>query len=187
MRDDTTTTVSQSGISHIGAGPSSIFLAAVQGTITETKNTIRVWFSGAFTYYISAGPGYKSVARRNEQVLSKLFGTRFGVDTLWELTPWSWALDWVGNIGDVATNLAAFSNDGLIMRYGYVMYHQKVTDSRSLTARFKSDNTFQSTTATLVREYKMRQAATPYGFGLTWSGFNNRQLAIAAAIGLTRR
>lgn len=188
LRDETITSApSQSPFATIGAGPTSSHLTAVQGIITEKSDTIRVWFAGAFTYYISAGPSYISRAKKNEQIISKLFGTRFGIDTLWELSPWSWALDWVGNIGDVARNLAAFSNDGLVLRYGYVMYHQTTTETRSLVARFKSDNSLQSTTSTLVREQKLRQGATPFGFGLTWSGFNNRQLAIAAAIGLTRR
>lgn len=176
----------ESAFQTIGYGPTSVHLQAIQGVITEKSISTRVWFSGAFTYYISAGPSYISVAKRNEQILSKLFGTRFGIDTLWELTPWSWALDWVGNIGDVARNIAAFSNDGLILRYGYVMYHQKATETRSLTAIDKGSGRPVTTTATCVREYKTREGATPFGFGLSWSGFSSRQLAIAAALGLSR-
>jgi hypothetical protein len=38
---------------------------------------------------------------------------------------------------------------------------------------------------TLVSETKVRRKATPFGFGLTWNGFNAVQLAIAAALGIS--
>lgn len=177
---------SESPLNTIGAGPSSQFLTPVDKLRTNSTIYTDVWFEGVFTYYISAGDSYFSAARRNEQVLSKLYGTRFGIDTLWELTPWSWALDWVGNIGDVARNLAAFSNDGLVLKRGWIMYHQRHVVSKSLIARRIDNGMLDSTTAALLRDIKMRQAATPFGFGLSWSGFSDRQLAIAAALGLSR-
>jgi hypothetical protein len=39
----------------------------------------------------------------------------------------------------------------------------------------------------LVSETKVRRKANPFGFGITWAGLSQRQQAIAAALGLTRR
>lgn len=171
---------------HIGAGPDTNHLVAIDKDRTIDSSTLSVWFEGSFTYFISAGDNWVSQAKRNEQILSKMYGTRFGIDTLWELTPWSWALDWVGSIGDVARNLAAFSNDGLVLHYGYVMYHQTETRTVSLRARSKADGSILHTQAQLIRELKMRRRATPFGFGLTFAGFSTRQLAILTALGLSR-
>ena len=178
--------VSYGSANHIGAGPDTNHLVAIDRTQTITYTTLNVWFEGSFTYYISAGDNWVSEAKRNEQILSKLAGTRFGIDTLWELTPWSWALDWVANIGDVARNLAAFANDGLVLHYAYVMYHQTEVQTTTLRARSKADGSIMTTSASLHKELKMRHRATPFGFGLTLTGFSTRQLAIVAALGLSR-
>lgn len=185
--DETTSgPIAYSTIKNIGVGPTSDHLAAIEGTRTSSVNRKTVWFSGSFTYYITAGDSWFSTTKRNEQILSKLAGTRFGIDTLWELTPWSWALDWVGNIGDVARNLAAFSSDGLVLHYAYLMYNETDTEIRTLRARNLGTGKIDETALTCRRELKIRKRATPFGFGLTWMGFSARQLAIVAALGLSR-
>lgn len=143
-----------------------------------------VWFSGAFTYYLTAGKDFVSSWKRDEQILSYLYGTRFSVDTLWELSPWSWAVDWVSSVGSVATNLAAFSNDGLVMRYGYVMFKRKVSTMAQMTCKIFNTDTLVSTHMKVEDELKMRRQATPFGFGLTIGGFSLRQVAILSALTL---
>jgi len=38
-----------------------------------------------------------------------------------------------------------------------------------------------------LKETKERVTASPFGFGLTWDGFTPYQMAILAALGVTRR
>jgi hypothetical protein len=123
---------------------------------------------------------------RAEQSSAKLFGTRVTPELFWELTPWSWAVDWVTNLGDVIHNVSAFSRDGLVMPYGYMMATITIKDTYTLSGfQFNTgppQTMFQSFTSTS----KQRIRATPFGFGLDLGGFTNRQWAIIGALGLSR-
>jgi len=119
---------------------------------------------------------------------NKLLGTRLTPATVWNLAPWSWALDWFTNTGDVVTNLSAFANDGLCLRYGYIMeevstrntgcWQGYINTRDSANVFIKIEESFGSTT-------KKRQPATPFGFGLELGSFTPRQMAITAALGLS--
>lgn len=171
----------------IGSGPSTAFLKLAGSEFIRTRtDETNIWFSGAYTYYLVPGKDFVSSVRRDEQLLNKLYGTRFSVDTLWELTPWSWALDWVSSIGSVAANLAAFSNDGLIMRYGYIMFNRTITTTAQLSCTVYNTTDRLTTRATCIQELKMRRRATPFGFGLTLGALSTRQLAILSALKLSR-
>jgi hypothetical protein len=124
---------------------------------------------------------------RGEQVANQLLGSRITPETLWNLTPWSWLVDWVFNIGDVLSNLSAFSNDGLVMRRGYVMRHENLTHDYTLTGiRFMNGYNPGMIYQRFSTETKIRRSASPYGFSASWPDFSPRQLAILAALGITR-
>lgn len=158
-------------------------------TLTVTRK-VRRWFSGSFTYYVLPENGINRGLWSSKA--NKLYGARLTPETLWNLTPWSWALDWVGNTGDVLKNVAAFSNDGLVMPYAYVM------EETSTELRFELNgvtyNRIENAGAgpysfeqTFVTTTKRRLKATPYGFGLNPDvDFTSRQKAIIAALGLSK-
>lgn len=149
-------------------------------SITET----RTWFSGAFTYHLP-----KSGWRRTMNELDYLYGVKPGIDTLWELTPWSWLVDWQTNIGDVLHNVNAFSSDGLVMPYGYIM--QTVKRDIFYDTRYQAvvDGNHEETRRFLNRvtiTVKKRRPATPFGFGFDLGGLTLRQGAILAALGISK-
>jgi len=148
--------------------------------------TRRVWFSGAFTYWIPSGQDSLSKFMRNYAEADKLFGTGLSPDTIWNLTPWSWAIDWFSNAGDVVSTLSDMATDGLVMRYGYIMEHVKMssTFTHHGTA-YKGGHQVQPLVYSV--ETKKRVPANPFGFGISWEGLSPRQLAILAALGITRR
>lgn len=143
------------------------------------------WFSGCFTYYL---PSHDGLAR-SAAIADKLYGARITPETLWNLTPWSWAADWIGNFGDVVHNVSRFMNDGLVMPYGYIMEETSTTDLYTATGtRYKSypgEDPF-TCTQSFTTIVKQRAQATPFGFGLDFAGFTQRQWSILAALGLTR-
>jgi len=151
----------------------------------DRETSIRRWFSGAFTYHLPSDTGdwqstYVAVAR-------KVLGGDLTPDVLWQITPWSWAIDWFVNVGDFVKNTDAWAADGLVLKYGYVMEHSIVRD----TYTFVGPNGYKTAGVlpppyVLVTETKLRRRATPFGFGLTFDGFSNRQKAIVAALGLGR-
>lgn len=162
-----------------------------QGTYTLTRHVQRrTWFSGAFTYHLPERTGYAAL----DKVLSLasqaryLYGLSIDPATAYAVAPWSWLIDWFVNLGDVISNLTSLSYDGLAMPYGYIMEHVTVTDVHQLTGIEYAYGTQgpQPRVICYVTETKQRLAASPYGFGVTWDSFSPSQLAILAALGISR-
>lgn len=81
------------------------------GNLTVTTKTERyVWFEGVFQYYIPESGLGKNLAEAN-----KLYGIKPDPAMLWELAPWSWAVDWVSDAGTLMENLSSFALDSLVM------------------------------------------------------------------------
>ncbi len=156
--------------------------ATVARTRREVMET-RIWFSGAFTYHLP-----KSGWRRKLEELDYLYGFKPGVDTAWELMPWSWMVDWYSNVGDVLHNVNAFTADGLVMPYGYIMVTQRRTVSFDWTAYSPINGVNQIIPQSCAVTYTtmQRRPANPFGFGLSFDALSGRQLAILAALGISR-
>jgi hypothetical protein len=116
-------------------------------------------------------------------------------ELLWELAPWSWAVDWFTNTGDVINNISQFAGSGLVLRYGYLMEESIVTDIYSLEGHsWKSGLAGRPNTLSRVKipnsvyitHVKQRIRANPYGFGVTWDALSAFQLSILAALGISR-
>jgi len=145
-----------------------------------------VYFRGAFTYYMPPDKGLMNRLERYEQEANKLLGTRLNAETVWNLTPWSWLVDWFGDIGSVMGSASRLSEDGLVLRYGYLMSHTRdEVHYTSNKVRFKAGE-IGSVTTILRRESKERVKATPFGFGLDIASFSLKQWAILSALGLTK-
>jgi roadblock/LC7 domain-containing protein len=124
---------------------------------------------------------------RNAAEARKLSGLELTPETVWNLAPWSWAVDWEGNIGDVLHNVSRFSQDGLVMRYGYIM--QQKTAEIDYTLSFNGRlNRSPKTDLRLkvIAESKIRRRATPFGFGFDMTALTGRQSAILGALGISR-
>jgi hypothetical protein len=163
-------------------------------TVSLVKETKR-WFEGCFTYAMpsSIDSWQKHIdAGKNAD---QLFGLRLTPSLLWEAAPWSWAVDWFSNAGDVIQNVTNMGAAGQVMRYGYIMEEsiERVTVEAS-PQRYYSDvktngvNEVMSDGCSCGFEIvtKRRSSANPFGFGLTWEGLSPTQLAITAALGITK-
>jgi len=146
----------------------------------------KVWFSGAFTYYLPDTWKQGTVLDKFSDRANAILGLDLTAETLWNLAPWSWAVDWFSSAGDTISNLQDFLSHGLVMHYGYLMVHTIVTD----TYYYGPVGTFAGrpvvSSFQLVTETKQRKKANPFGFGVSWSGLSPYQLSIAAALGLSR-
>lgn len=157
------------------------------GPLTRTReSTTRRWFSGAFTYKAAGDDSVVSNMLSKTSDANKLLGISLTPDLVWELTPWSWAIDWFSNAQDVIHNISSFELAGLIMRYGYIMEETSTIDTYTLPSTFLKGTTGTVPPATVVTTTKRRREANPFGFGLSWDGLSPTQLAITAALGITR-
>lgn len=158
-----------------------------RGTLERTTTTTRkFWFSGAFTYFFPKQEGW----HRKIAELEKVYGVIPDAADLYQLTPWSWAVDWVSNTGDLVQNMTSFSQDSLVLRFGYIMCHTTYEVTETWTGPVMSNDesgAFRTRDLTTSWRYvsKQRQKATPYGFGLDTDGFTLRQKAIIAALGIS--
>lgn len=165
--------------------------SGLRGEITVEVNTlIDRWFSGGFIFYMDSGFDSRKLigehaakARHALQVL----GADPSPDTLWNLAPWSWAVDWFTNAGDVIHNVSKFTSGQLVLQYGYMMEHTVHTytvrhNGPSGLVGVGSVPPFKFTTET-----KRRIPASPYGFGANWEGLSAFQLSVLAALGITKK
>lgn len=156
------------------------------GKVSITEKTYEKYvFSGAYTYYLpplTGGFQDDTVYR----VLDKLLGLRVTPEVLWNLTPWSWLVDWFVNVGDNFANASAIYDDGLVIRWGYLQRHyisERIHTFSGATLRNGYRGTFD---CNFRLERKERVKATPFGFGLDPGVFTPQQWAILAALGMTK-
>jgi len=158
---------------------------------TFTENEI--WFSAS---YRQAAP----LLDRERWESLKRFTNAYGVVpnalVFWNLSPWSWLLDWVINFDDLLTNISYLGKRGVSLHYAYVMCQTTVTRRWTYSGvyRPKYDSRIPGGGATAplnlqwdsVTVTKQRQKASPFGFGVTLSGISPTQAAILTAIGVSR-
>jgi hypothetical protein len=160
--------------------------SAMRGSVTDVlTSTERYWFSGAFCYSLPTGDNPFEKFGLYAALAKKILGTRIDAEILWELSPWTWLADWFFDTGILMKNISMFQQDGLVLRYGYLMREttlQMSSTHRGLT--LLSGNT-GSVTSTIRIKQKERVRATPYGFGLSPSTFDAQKWSILVALGLT--
>lgn len=177
---------------EINGGVSNVFVDdSPRGRVMRKKvTTRRQWFSGAFTYYLPRGYDSREEMANIALRAEKLFGVSLTPETLWNIAPWSWAVDWFSNTGDVINNINAFGSGGLIMPYGYICEHTVTewtytTDARSIIKKgYRVD---PPPPLCFVTETKKRRQANPYGFGVSWDSLSGFQASILGALGISRR
>jgi hypothetical protein len=151
--------------------------------------TRQQWFSGCYTYQYE--PSKMTEISRIATQARLLYGLELSPEVVWNLAPWSWLVDWFANVGPVLSNLSAFQQDGLVLKYGYVMETTSRSFRRQTVLGKKSPVCIELNHPGLVGDLfqatcKERVKATPFGFGLNTAAFTNRQWAILGALGLTR-
>lgn len=143
------------------------------------------WFSGAFTYHLPNLDKSGKMAHY-AAVVRKLSGASIDPEVIWNLAPWSWAVDWFTNVGDVLSNVSDMATDGLVMRWGYMMEHTVHTRTFTLSGPSGYKGNPAVSDVVVVVETKLRRKANPFGFGVTWGALSARQSAILAALGITK-
>jgi hypothetical protein len=145
------------------------------------------WFSGCYTYHLSHGSDLMSRMERYTQQARHLLGLELDPSTLWDLAPWSWLVDWFGDIGVSLDNSVALSQDGLVLRYGYIMRTSVLTTTATMSGvRLVNGESLPPLSLVVRSTRKTRKRATPYGFGLSLSSLTGRQWSILSALGMTK-
>jgi len=150
------------------------------------RHETKTWFVGEYTYHLDLGNTLRSRLDRHAAEARKLYGVELTPATVWNLAPWSWAVDWEGNIGDVLHNVSRFSQDGLVLRYGYIMQQKTTRMDVTLARSGCIKGTQAPLSMTVIATSKVRRRATPFGFGFDMTALTGRQSAILGALGISR-
>lgn len=180
--DETDTPVDSSG--SVGLTPASVSYLydlpyGSRKVVTSTSQ--KIWFEGAFKYWI---PGKPDTWYWKARAMAMIYGLTPSPSLVWELTPWSWLIDWWADAGDAIANLSSIMFDSLAAKYAFVMAQTEYKSTYTGTSLYKSGPETFSWFASYTR--KTRHAASPFGFGLTGDDFDARQWSILSALGLTR-
>jgi len=195
LRDDTQVIIreaSRSGAPTMSGGlpngldPRTVFyLNTGRYNVVDTTST-KQWFKGAFTYHVAEAHSFLGKMDEYEQLANHLLGSRITVSTLWELTPWSWLVDWFADVGTFVQNVSLLHDDSLVLRYGYVMSEQSVTRRHTQSGMVPRGTGPTACSRVVSVTTKQRRKATPYGFGVDLQSLSPRRWSILGALGLTR-
>lgn len=189
---ETTVERERSGWGLVAPWPNEFGMFSSGGFNTERIHQIKeIWFSGCYTYHFEMTDKSSSYLSDHARMAKQLLGLELTPEVLWNLAPWSWLIDWFSNVGDIFHNVSAFADDGLVLRYGYVMEtlkRERITTTSSLRAYLDGLDRPYPHTLSLTEGYKglQRRKATPYGFGLDLGSLDLRQWAILGALGMTK-
>lgn len=149
------------------------------------RKTVDRWFEGEFSSFYPLGFDPNDYFSR----LNVLVNTKLTPETLWNLAPWSWLVDWNLRIGDSIRSNQLRANDLLVMHYGYAMERTVYTTGHAVGSPQNSAGSSLPPVSGMVvtTERKRRIRANPYGFGIGGaSALTGSQLAILGALGLTK-
>jgi len=156
----------------------------------------RIWFSSKWRFYIpeivpSMFEGFPS-----DGLSLDLLGLSADPSILYKLIPWSWLLDWFTSVGAAVSNIYTRIKAQVVAEYAYVMCkeHYSYTSPGNLSVRqgtstggpWSLPDRKLSGASQTIYDFRQREVANPYGFGITYGSLSNYQWSILAALGLSR-
>jgi len=154
-----------------------------------------VWNCGTFKYYV---PDIGS-NQWTERAIKALYGTDLTPSLLYSVYPWTWLTDWFINVGDIISNLSKNAVDNETLTNCYSMYTKTVYDVVDVSVHWDEVNAdslpgvgfflpagSDTLKHTIARVNKLRHQSSPFGFGLKRGDFSATQLAILAALAVSR-
>jgi len=107
--------------------------------------------------------------------------------TIYKLMPWTWLADWFSNVGKQLDYLNSIWYDGTTSKYAYVMRSREEKINQTVNIFAPPGYPEKSITWNYGVITKCRRAAaSPFGFDLGAENLSTRQIAILAALGITR-
>jgi hypothetical protein len=113
-------------------------------------------------------------------------GFRINPSNLYHATPWTWAIDWVTDLGGHIDRLDQIYLDNVACKYCYAMQRQIKMRTFYVVIPWL-DGDVNLSFSRLIETKQRDEASSPYGFGLDWSQLTPMQMAIAGALGISRR
>ena len=157
----------------------------------------RIWFAAKYRYWIPELAKDPRIAPPSGDLVRFLLGLSPDPSIIYKVMPWSWLLDWFVPVGSALSNVYNMAKYGVVAEYAYVMCSESFTyqapgkivmHSGKLSPMFTwidPDWTFSGVSRTEY-DFRQREVANPFGFGVTYASLSAYQWSILAALGLSR-
>jgi hypothetical protein len=174
-----------------GYGPSG---SGQNNTYTQDAK----WLAREDYHFASRYTGLAKATRRAEsfsdtaQDILKRLGLVDDPTLLWDLTPYSWLLDWFTTMGESLVNAQTYSPHAgkYNVDFAYLTtqntYHQQGHLLRSLTTDPTMKVSVERASSVLTSTTRWRERATPFGFGTQMASLSSGQFGILVALGLAQ-
>lgn len=161
--------------------------------VTKKVKT-RIWYSAKYRFWIPNIP--KAASRASNSLKRQFTGLDLDPTTLYKAYKWTWLLDWFTSVGAVVQNLFNMAKFSVVAEYAYVMsseYYQYDAPAECrvnrgtysfATLKFPGQLYLRGSSQT-VYEFKQREAASPFGFGITIGSLSNFQWSILVSLGIS--
>lgn len=155
----------------------------------RTSGSAKTWGEAVFRYHLPPGP--RTVVWK-KKMLRRIMGSRVTPETVYNLMPWSWLIDYFIDLGQFIKATSPGVADRLAADYAYVMRTETWTETREANSVFqgakKENASFNEAVcfSSVVDVRKMRHRASPFGWGVSQSSLSLKQLAILGALGLSK-
>jgi hypothetical protein len=180
---------------HYAGAVTSSFPAPVRKDVNR-----KIWFVAKYRFYIPELSSNQVNLRDFSRLQTELLGLALDPTILYKVTPWSWLVDWFTSSGAVVQNIYLRARYHVVAEYAYVMCSESLTyvapgHVTVHTGRYGpatgyvwtgGDRRLNGVTQTKY-EFRQREVANPYGFGITFASLSAYQWSILAALGLSRR
>lgn len=117
--------------------------------------------------------------------IATLYGVRVNPSNIYKATPWTWAIDWISNTGDLIDHANDVAIDSVASKYVFLMQHEVTKRIFVQTIPFH-DSRLSFEFVRIIDTKQREEGHSPYGFSLDVSNLTARQFAIAGALGLSR-
>lgn len=156
-------------------------------SVVRLRESTRTSFSGAFSYYIPVTPKFAGNVGKYLAEFDKLVGLQATKSVIWQLTGFSWLVDWFIDIKSSLDLADIAFDDNLVINYGYAMrttVRQAEQQTELTYTGSRVGPKYVGSSSTVVVKQRIR--ANPYGFIGSGAGeWNPLRGAILSALGLS--
>jgi len=155
----------------------------------------RIWFSSKWRV---AMPELDDLQDNLTTLKLDLLGLSLDPSIIYRLIPWSWLLDWFSSVGSAISNIYLRSQHGVVAEYAYVMCREtyrydapgqvncNVGNRAFPSGVWSQGQRKMGGVSHTIYEFRQREVANPFGFGVKYASLTEYQWSILVALGLSR-
>ena len=190
------TTSSSTQLSHnasneVAASSHAYYRPSTQALSESVKRRRSVRAFALWEYFVGDPQGFLS--RRSTYVdgARRLLGTNLTPAVVWEVSPWSWMVDWFIDIGGLLAYQQDVADYSLAMRRGGYVVETTTTVTRKYRTTWSGswvpDMSVEYAVEADIHDYVRHPAPSPVGLDVGWNGLNSFQTSILLALGLQKK